>query len=109
VTAIPTGKQNSMAAHNPPSLVLAIVRSSPAQNLANAFANPVAPNREGDLVENSVRKLDEYRGSLAQAYGEEGILGAWVTVVGAHKPIHLGQQLPLQQVIEHAVQTAAQR
>lgn len=106
VAAIPTGKQNSMAAHNPPSLVLAIVRDSPAQNLANAFTRPVTPSSQRDLVENSVHRLDEYRGNLADAYGEDGIRGAWVTVVGDHQPTHLGQRLPLAEVVDRAVETA---
>src|SRR5262249_18576560 len=43
IHAIPTGKQNSFAAHNPPSLVFAVVRDGPPVSLANAFAKPVAP------------------------------------------------------------------
>ena len=42
VVAIPTGKQNSMAAQNPPSFVLAVVRNSGLWSLANAFVRPVA-------------------------------------------------------------------
>src|SRR5262249_33379271 len=41
VAAIPTGKQNSMAAHNPPSLVLIVVRERGQWNLANAFLKPI--------------------------------------------------------------------
>ena len=40
IHAIPTGKQNSFAAHNPPSLVFAIVRDGPPVSLANAFVKP---------------------------------------------------------------------
>lgn len=71
IVAIPTGKQNSMAAHNPPSLVMTVVRRSGAWSLANAFLRPVRPSSDGDLVENSIRALDSYWGALDQMYGAE--------------------------------------
>jgi len=73
IRAIPTGKQNSMAAHNPPSLIYAVVRQNGPWSLANAFLNPVRPSRDADLVEASVRALDQYWGRLTAMYGDEGI------------------------------------
>ena len=64
VNAIPTGKQNSMAAHNPPSFVLAVVRRSSLWNLANAFLKPVAPYAGEDLALRSIKALDSYWGKL---------------------------------------------
>lgn len=78
VTAIPTGKQNSMAAQNPPSFVMAVVRESGFWSLANAFVKPVRPNNDGDLIENSIKALDSYWGSLAGMYGGDQIKGQWV-------------------------------
>ena len=47
VLAIPSGKQNSMAAHNPPSFILVDVRDGGApRSLANAFVDPVKPTRQ---------------------------------------------------------------
>ena len=41
LVAIPTGKQNSFAAQNPPSFLLAVVRrDGNSWSLANAFENP---------------------------------------------------------------------
>ncbi|HCW51416.1 MAG TPA: type I-E CRISPR-associated protein Cas7/Cse4/CasC, partial [Clostridiales bacterium] len=63
--AIPSGKQNSMAAHNPPSLIFAVVRRSGAPwSLVNAFEHPVHPNRSpgGGLVRQSIERLDAYWG-----------------------------------------------
>ena len=65
VDAIPTGKQNSMAAHNPPSLMMTVVRERGQWNLANAFLKPVRPQGDSDLVQGSVMALDDYSG---QAY-----------------------------------------
>lgn len=78
VTAIPTGKQNSMAAQNPPSFVLAVVRETGFWSLANAFVKPVRPKGESDLVEESIKALDVYWGSLAGMYGGDQIKGQWV-------------------------------
>ncbi|MCW5968619.1 MAG: type I-E CRISPR-associated protein Cas7/Cse4/CasC [Blastocatellales bacterium] len=78
VTAIPTGKQNSMAAHNPPSFVMAVVREAGLWSLANAFVNPIRPNREGDLIDNSIKALDAYWSELTQMYGDGQIKGRWV-------------------------------
>ncbi len=59
--AVPTGKQNSMAAHNPPSYVLAVVRKSGAPvSLANAFLKPAKPKEGKDLVDVSVAALEHY-------------------------------------------------
>jgi CRISPR system Cascade subunit CasC len=73
VTAIPTGKQNSMAAQNAPSFVLAVVRDAGFWNLANAFLKPVYPSAQQDLMEASIARLDSYWGKVAKMYGEKGI------------------------------------
>jgi CRISPR system Cascade subunit CasC len=73
VEAIPTGKQNSMAAHNPPALVLVVVRKGGLWSLANAFVQPVRPDRDGSLVANSVKALDRFWGKLAKVYGSDGL------------------------------------
>lgn len=77
VRAVPTGKQNSMAAHNPPSFVLAVVRTSSFWNLANAFLKPVAPSHGEDLAVRSIEVLDRYWSKLATIYGDDSIVGAW--------------------------------
>lgn len=73
IEAIPTGKQNSMAAHNPPSFMLGVVRSRGTWNLANAFAKPVRPTSEADLVSASIVALDRYWAAITAMYGTEGI------------------------------------
>ncbi len=78
VNAIPTGKQNSMAAHNKPSFVMAVVREDSACNLANAFLKPARPGREYDLCQASMRQLDEHWGKLSGMYGTQGI--RWIGI-----------------------------
>lgn len=85
VEAIPTGKQNSMAAHNPPSLVLLVAREDGQWNLANAFLKPVRPQGELDLVQGSIVALDSYWGKLMGMYGANGI-NAWLACT---EPEHL--------------------
>lgn len=75
VAAIPTGKQNSMAAQNRPSFVFAVVRDGgcPA-SLANAFENPVRiDERNPGLVVQSVVKLADHWDRLSKAYGEADV------------------------------------
>ncbi|MDY6916489.1 MAG: type I-E CRISPR-associated protein Cas7/Cse4/CasC [Chloroflexota bacterium] len=76
VAAIPTGKQNSFSAQNPPDFVLAVVRESGAWSLANAFAHPVAVKEGSDLVADSIAALVDYWGKLKQFYGDDGITAA---------------------------------
>lgn len=73
VQAVPTGKQNSFAAQNPPSFLLAVVRNSGAAwSLANAFEKPVRAGNSG-LIAPSVKALDDYWGRLAAVYGTKSI------------------------------------
>src|SRR5208283_1780926 len=72
VHAIPTGKQNSFAAHNQPSLIFAVAREGPAVSLANAFVKPVTPRGDESLVEKSIAALDSFYGRLVGMYGDGG-------------------------------------
>lgn len=77
ISAIPTGKQNTTAAQNPPSYVLVVIRDrSMPVSLANAFLQPVQPRAQADLMDVSVKKLEEYFGNLGRMYGTEGIASA---------------------------------
>lgn len=87
VAAIPTGKQNSMAAHNPPALVFAVARKRGLWSLANAFLQPVRPTRDGDLVSQSVQALDRHWGQLTGMYGEGGIGGTWLAMLDGDQPL----------------------
>lgn len=70
VESIPTGKQNSMAAHNPPEYVRVVLRSEGApRSLANAFLQPIAP-RQGSLMKASVEALRGYSEKLDRMYGD---------------------------------------
>ena len=68
VAAIPSARQNSMAAQNPPSFVMAVVRESGTPwSLADAFQRPVyiSLRDQQGLVEKSLDALDDYWGRLA--------------------------------------------
>lgn len=74
-SAIPSGKQNTFAAHNPPDLILASVRNGGAPiSLANAFAQPVRPSSKADLTAASANALKGYWDKLAKVYGANGHL-----------------------------------
>jgi CRISPR system Cascade subunit CasC len=69
--AIPSGKQTSFSAQNPPDFVMAVVRDSGTWSLTNAFAKPVKEN--GDLVTNSIEALVQYWNTLNEAYPTDSI------------------------------------
>jgi CRISPR system Cascade subunit CasC len=79
IDAVPTGKQNSMAAWSRPSLVLTVLRDGQPCSLANAFVPPVRiSSTQRDLIAASVASLDRYWGDLQDMYGDDGLRGAWV-------------------------------
>jgi CRISPR system Cascade subunit CasC len=78
VKAVPTGKQNSTAPQNPPSLVFAVVRNSGLWSLANAFEKPIHNGRDGGLVAKSIAALDDYWARLKKAYGTSEVVDAAV-------------------------------
>lgn len=85
VRAIPTGKQNSMAAHNPPSYVLAVVRERGVPvALTNAFVKPVRPTEGADLVTGSIEALEGHLRGVAGMYGTAGVAAA---VTAADRPL----------------------
>ena len=70
VAAVPTGKQNAFAAHNPPDFLLAVVREDGmGWSMTNAFEKPVRARRASGLVGPSVEAMDAYWGRLAHVYG----------------------------------------
>lgn len=70
LAAVPSGKQNSFAAQNPPSFALAVTRANGGGwSLANAFEKPVRPRRDSGLVGPSVQALDAYWGRMQAVYG----------------------------------------
>ena len=83
VSAIPSGKQNSMAAHNPPNMVFAVVRKGGQPiSLANAFAKPVWSGKGGDLITNSIAALDSYWGAIMRMYGKDDIATTGLVILG---------------------------
>lgn len=88
IEAIPTGKQNSFAAHNPPSLIMAVVRKGGmGWSLANAFERPISVDRNGGYVAASARALDEYWQRLCTVYGDNSVAYVAVLALDAGLPL----------------------
>jgi CRISPR system Cascade subunit CasC len=68
VQAIPTGKQNTFAAHNLPSFIAYAVHEGQPVSLANAFEVPVKAGQSG-LAAASVLELQKHANRLGEAYG----------------------------------------
>jgi CRISPR system Cascade subunit CasC len=88
VEAVPTGKQNTFAAQNPPSFLLAVVRKGGAAwSLTNAFEKPVRAGSDLGLVLPSVKALDAYWGRLCTIYGTKSIAATSALALDADLPL----------------------
>lgn len=90
--AVPSGKQNTFAAHNLPQFIGVCLRHDSPMNLANAFEKPVAPRRDQSLTEQSVAMLAQHEGQFADIYGSPqdrwlalDLSGQWPRGKGAFK------------------------
>ncbi|MFI9382098.1 type I-E CRISPR-associated protein Cas7/Cse4/CasC [Kutzneria sp. NPDC052558] len=71
INAVPSGKQNAMAARTMPETLLGVVREHGAWNLANAFLNPITPGE--DVMAASTNALINHFDRLCDFYGHDGI------------------------------------
>lgn len=110
VQAVPSGKQNSMAAYNPPSLVYTVVRKRNQWpwNLANAFVQPVRPQGDHDLIESSIMALAEHLRKLKAAYGTDTIAAEYaLSLVDVEWPHHGPSKVEnLEELVNRTVQSA---
>lgn len=90
VEALPTGKQNSFATHEKPSLVFAVVRDSGMMSLANAFEKPVF-DPKGGLVDESIKRLAEHYASVTGVYGDNAVSRVFITTGDGDKAAALGE------------------
>jgi CRISPR system Cascade subunit CasC len=85
IKAIPTGKQNSMAAQNAASYARVVVRKDGFPwSLANAFLKPVKASHDKSIEEDSIGKLEDYFNRLSKTYGSAGI--ACDSVINLYDP-----------------------
>ncbi|KWW98835.1 CRISPR-associated protein CSE4 [Carbonactinospora thermoautotrophica] len=87
VHAVPSGKQNSMAALTLPSAMLGVVRERGAWNLANAFLKPVDGKRaDGDVLAASLAELMRHFNQLRGFYGDGQLRTVVAASVTGHVP-----------------------
>lgn len=91
--AIPTGKQNTFAAHNPPSFVGVVLRHASPFNLANAFEKPVWARQDQELTALSVARLADQDNKIAAVYGDGKDQWAYLDLTAAW-PTSKGDALP---------------
>lgn len=89
--AIPSGKQNSFAANNPPSFVGVVLRHASPFNLANAYERPVWADRQQAITAQSVKSMAEQERQLATAYGDARDRWAFLDLTDAW-PQDLGER-----------------
>lgn len=84
INAVPSGKQNSMAARTMPDTLLAVVRDHGAWNLANAFLKPVVAGE--DVMAASTTALMTHFDRLCDFYGRDEIKAATAANVNNDLP-----------------------
>lgn len=94
VRSLPSGKQNTFAAHNPPGYILGVVRADQPMSLANAFLNPVRPSNDFDLCDTAALRLDSYFGQLMSTYGAEHVADIITLAVNPNVTAHLKSSRP---------------
>lgn len=90
VEALPTGKQNSFATHEKPSLVFAVVRDSGMMSLANAFEKPVY-SPAGGLVDKSIEALADHYAKVTGVYGDNAVSRVFISTGDTEKAAQLGE------------------
>jgi len=80
--AIPSGKQNTFAAHNLPAFVGVVLRRTSPINLANAFEKPVWPKQDFPLSALSVAALAEHDNKVSAFYGDGQDAWAYLDLSG---------------------------
>lgn len=104
--AVPSGKQNSFAAHNPPEFIGVCLRHGAPINLANAFETPVTPRRDAALSAQSVHALAKKEGELSAVYGT--VQDQWLRLdLSGQWPQDRGLAQPSLQALASAVQALA--
>jgi len=93
--AVPSGKQTSFAANNPPSFILATVRdSNMGWSLANAFEQAVRYGPDGGFLDPSIQALDQYWGGMQTIYASDGLKTASaVSLAGKASLEHLAEYI----------------
>lgn len=105
VRAIPTGKQNSFAANNPPAFVGICLRHASPMSLANAFERPVLPRVDKELSALSVEALASFEEKVAMAYAAEADQWLYLDVTGSW-PASKGTKVASLPSLANAVRTA---
>jgi CRISPR system Cascade subunit CasC len=106
--AIPSGKQNSFAAHNPPEFIGVCLRHAAPMNLANAFEKPVSARREESLSAQSVSALAAYEEKLARVYASPQ--DQWLSLdLSGHWPAGRGAAQPSLQVLAEQAKSMAEQ
>jgi CRISPR system Cascade subunit CasC len=85
VRAIPTGKQNSFAAHNPPDFGMIIVRKNGFPcSLANAFTQPIhlRSGHDEDLTGLSIEALCNFHPQIKSVYEDGGVVSETLWHIG---------------------------
>lgn len=108
-TSMPTGKQNTFAAHSLPSTVVVSIRDDRPMSWAGAFERPVTYRKHPDApvdgyVEESMRRMFSHAATIDKAYGSPSIAPL---VLLAADEVDVVDVLPTSHLVENLNELAA--
>lgn len=106
--SMPTGKQNTFAAHTRPALVLVQVRGDQPVNYVSAFETPVKAGQQG-YVANSVSTLCTFIADETVRWGDAPLATLASYRAGSADAAVLGEALTLDQIIDELGAVLAER
>ena len=71
-------KRNGTAPHTPADFLEVVIRRDAPMSLANAFLKPVRPEKDADVMDVSIRRLQEQENKYDEAYGKEHVVERFV-------------------------------
>lgn len=80
IKSVPSGHQNTFAAHTLPALVLVVTRSGQPFSLVDAFEKAVRVSKGESVLEQAIQKLGTHWSEVTAMYGSHGLEGAGVCI-----------------------------
>ncbi len=71
-------KRNGTAPHTPADFLEVVIRRDAPVSLANAFLKPVRPEKDKDVMDVSIRRLQEQQDKYDEAYGKDHVVERFV-------------------------------
>ncbi|MBP6997148.1 MAG: type I-E CRISPR-associated protein Cas7/Cse4/CasC [Phycicoccus sp.] len=102
-SSMPSGKQNTFAAHTRPALIAVVIRDDRPVNLVSAFEQSVTRTASSGLLEQSMKALGRYASGEAERWGDRPrlVVASYAESSGSHEALTtaFGPSVPVQDLL----------